>query len=116
VDDVPAARGGVTQGVDVGHDVVPKPALVEGGGVEVHVVEVGAKLRELLGLDPRRLAVVGRHPELGLRLGQRQPEPPPGAEFAERSPPLGHLAACVACDQGIVVARVGHVGGARPEL
>ena len=63
VDDVAGGRGGVAEGVDVGHHVVAELALVLVGAGEVDVVEVGAQLLELLGADARRLAVVGEQAE-----------------------------------------------------
>ena len=92
MDDVAGGRGDVAEGVDVGHHVVPQLASRSSAArVEVDVVEVGAQLGELLGADARRDAVVGEQAEFVLGLGERQPQPPPGAELPQRPPPLGHL-------------------------
>ncbi len=103
VDDVAAAGGHVPERVDVGHHVVPQPLLVLGGAAQVDVVEVGAEFGELLRPDARRLPVVGGQAEFGFGLGEREPEPPPGAELPQRPPPLAHRLRGVAADQRVVV-------------
>ena len=47
-----------------------------------------------------------RQAQLGLGLGQRDPQPPPGAELPLRAPQRGHLGRGVAADQRIVVVVV----------
>ncbi len=98
-----AQRRDVAVGVDVGHDVVPFVALVGVGCGEVDVIDLGAHLRQHRGSDARRYAVVGEQAELGLGLGQGDPELAPGGELAPRAPQLGHGRAGVAADQRVVV-------------
>src|SRR5262249_28296569 len=61
------------------------------------------QIGQLRGTDPRRHAVIGQQAELVLRLGQSQPEPSPGAEFALGPPELGHLPTGVARHERVVV-------------
>src|SRR5262249_55870825 len=107
VEDVAGGGGGVAVGVDVGHDVVPQPALVHLGAGEVDVVDVGPQLGELPGGDAGGDAVVFGQAQLGLGLGEGDPEPAPGGELLLRAPERGHLGAGVAGDQGVVIDRKG---------
>jgi hypothetical protein len=83
VEDRPRKRRNVAQRVEVGHDVVPKLRFVAACGLVVDVVEVGAKLVELLGGDVEA--------ERRLRLRQRQPQPPPRRELSMGGPKGLHL-------------------------
>ena len=78
VDDRPRRRGGVAEGMDVGHHVVPEPALVGARRLEVDVVDLRAQLGDLRLGDLQA--------ELALRLGQRDPEPSPGRDPAPAGP------------------------------
>ena len=49
-----------------------------------------------------------RQAQLPLGLGQRDPQPPPGAELPLLAPQRGHLRRGIAADQRVVVAVVGH--------
>ena len=105
VDDRPGLGAQVAVGMDVGHHVVPQLPLVTRGRREVDVVHVGLELVDLLPGD--------RQAQFGLGLGQRHPQPPPGAELPLRTPQRAHLRRGIAGDQRIVVlvGVVGHGGG-----
>jgi len=95
VDDRPGVGTLVAVGVDVGHHVVAQLAFVAGRSLEVHVVHMGLQLVDL--------ALGNRQAQLGLRLGQRNPEPPPRAELALRTPQRAHLRRGITANQRIVV-------------
>ena len=61
------------EGVNVSHHVVPHLPLLLRGQLEVNIVDVVPHLRQLGAGDVQ--------PQLSLRLGQPQPELPPGGEF-----------------------------------
>ena len=108
VDDVAGRRGGVAEGVDVGHHVVAELALVARRPVAKSMSSRWARISvKLLGPDARRLAVVGEQAEFALGLGEPEPEPPPGAELAARAPALGHRPRGVPADERVVVEQVG---------
>ena len=91
----------VAVGVNVGHHVMPQPALVPLGCLEVDVVQVGPELLDLLPGDGQA--------QFGLGLGQGDPQPPPGAELPLRTPQPAHLRRGIAGNQRIVVL-IGVVG------
>ena len=74
--------------IDVRHHVVPHLALARLGGRVIDVVRVRRKLRDLRVGDVK--------PERLLRLRQRDPQPPPGAEFKFLREDVLHLVARVA--------------------
>ncbi len=69
VNDGAGGWGGVTKGMDVGHDVVAELGFVTGGGVEVDVVEVIADVGDLVLGDVEA--------EFALGLGEGEPEAAP---------------------------------------
>ena len=81
--------------MDVGHDIVPQPPLVTGGGLEVDIVEMFFQLGDLRGCY--------RQSQFGLSFRQGHPQPPPGAELPLRTPQLAHGSRGIAGDQGIFV-------------
>ena len=95
VDDRPGLGALVAVGVDVGHHVVPQLSLVLGGRLEVDVVDVAAELLDLPGGD--------RQAQFRLGLGQRHPQPPPGAELPPRAPKRAHLRRSIAGNERVVV-------------
>ena len=60
-------------GIDVRHDVVTDLFFTRRGDVVIDIVGMGAQFLEL--------TVGNREAELLLRLGERDPQPPPGPEF-----------------------------------
>ncbi len=75
MDDRARLGRGVAKGVDVGHHVMPEPLFVAASSVEVDLVDFRAQRLDL--------GVGDRQPQRTLRVGERNPEPPPG-----RKPPL----------------------------
>ena len=102
VDDPARLGSGFAVGVDVGHHVVAQLALVALGGGEIDVVDVVAHLEEHGRGDSRGDAVIAEQAHLGLRLGQGDPQFPPGGKFAARAPQFGHLRAGVAGYERVV--------------
>ena len=94
---------GLSEGADMGHHVVAEPAFMGIGTGEVDILQVGPQFGELGRGDARTDVIVGQQAQLMLRLGQCQPEPPPGAELALRPPQLRHRPAGVTRDQRVVV-------------
>jgi hypothetical protein len=90
----------VGEGVHVGHHVVPETPLVAGGRGEVGVVQVGAHLRQRLVGDGQ--------PELPLRFGQGQPQPPPQSDAVRLAPQQLHRGRRVAGAQRRGPALVAH--------
>ena len=109
MDDVAGAGTRFAQGVDMGHHVMPKPALVLLGASEIDVIKVSADFLNLLGPNSRSHTIVAGHAQFVLSLGQSQPKPSPSVELSLRAPELGHLSARVASDQRIVVNLGFHV-------
>ncbi len=95
MDDAAGIGTDVAVGTDVGHDVVADPPLVLPGHFKIDVVDVLLQLRDLLRRDGQS--------QLRFRLGQRHPEPPPGAELPLRAPNLTHLARSVTGDKRVFV-------------
>src|SRR5712692_1064938 len=103
MDDVAGVGTRFAQGVDVGHHVMAKPALVLLGAGEINVIKMSADFLKLLGPNSRSHTIVAGHAQFVLSLSQGQPKPSPSAELALGAPELGHLPAGVASDQRIVV-------------
>ena len=102
VDDVGRGRGDVAEGGDMGHHVMPLPPLVLGRLREVDGIDLALEHGDLRFTDAR-LAVIAQDAEFVLRLGERDPQAPPGAELALRAPQLGHGPARIASHQRVVV-------------
>ena len=101
---MPLRRGaGIAKGVDVGHHVVPQPALRG-------LAAAAKSMRSTAGAQLGDLRRRDRQAELGLGFGQGHPQPAPGAEFALRPPQPAHFGRGVAVDQRIVVGcvRIAH--------
>ena len=81
----------IAEGMDMGHHIVAELRLVLAGLVVIDVVEVLGHLVDLRLRD--------RKPQLLFRLGQFQPDPPPGPEFPRRPKQLGHFPRRVPLDQ-----------------
>ena len=90
-------RGGslLAEVMDVRHHVMAQPLLMLGGALQVHVVQVGAQLRERL--------IGNVEAELLLRLHQREPQAPPQPDAPPLAPQRLHRRRGVALRQGRVV-------------
>src|SRR5258708_319504 len=81
--------------MDVGHHVVSQLALVALGGGEVDLVDMRAKLLDLVARDIQS--------QFGLSFGQPNPKLPPRAKLPLSPPQRAHLARSVAMGQRVFV-------------
>ena len=100
VDDPGRLRALQPVGVDVAHHVVPHLPLPRFGLFVVDVVLVGSQLPDLFFAD--------RQAELRFGFRQRDPKPPPGAEFLLLGKKMLHLAARVAAGERAYIRITGH--------
>ncbi len=98
VENRPRLRRRLSEGMHMGHDVMPERPLQFRGSCVVDIFKVRPQLRDLLIADgqPQRL----------LRLGQCQPQASPRGEFPLRRPDLLHLCGGVAGGQRRLVRAV----------
>ena len=108
VNNRPRLRARVAEGVDMGHDIVSEVAFVGLGGEHLLVGDAAGPVHH----RPQLLDLLRAHrqPQLVLRLGDRQPDPPPDVELVARRPETEHLRAGVAGGEGggVGVVEVGH--------
>ncbi len=91
VDDGFGLGRGLGEGVQVGHEIVADAGFLPGGLVEVDVIEMGAHVGDLVIGDGQA--------QRFFRLGQRQPDAPPGGMLALRRKDGDHLRGGVARHQ-----------------
>ena len=95
VDDGPGLGAGQTEGVDMGHHIVPQlPLLLSGHGI-IDVRQMLPHLRQLLVGDGK--------PKLLLAFRQGEPEPAPGGKLPVIGKDLLHLPAGIAAAQRVFI-------------